>query len=340
MSILNKYKRKDFTWKRGESESQIDNIWMPSAIITTATYPKIEEVISTKSDHRMVMTEMEVKELDRKRRKKQKRKIFMYKKTEEEKWVNFKKEVKEKIEKLEIKSIVNEETLNKAWHKWNLAIKQAANKNIKSKHRVIRTFNARTKKASLLHKALVKINKVIKELETMKHSSSMEETLERINKKLEKVRELIQCERLEIRSEDLDVENLASTKGKIKEVRRLIHKCRQEENKSEIREEIANAIDRRENNFQKDTKKMIDSILKRRRARIEIENIRRGDELLIEEEEIKEEVRRHFKNWTKRNESDQKYWETWKAEYEPKQENEEKAYEELLKSVEKEEFQN
>ena len=26
MSILNEYKRKDFTWKRGESESQIDDI--------------------------------------------------------------------------------------------------------------------------------------------------------------------------------------------------------------------------------------------------------------------------------------------------------------------------
>ena len=65
----------------------------------------------------MVMTEMEVNELNRKRRKKQKRKVFIYKETEEEEWVNFEKEVKKKIEKLEIKSIVNEKTLNKTWYK-------------------------------------------------------------------------------------------------------------------------------------------------------------------------------------------------------------------------------
>ena len=117
MSILNEYKIKEYTWKRGELESQIDDIWMSLALITTTTYPMIEEVISTNSDHRMVITEIEVKELKRKRRKKQKRKIFLYKETEEEEWVNFGKEVKDKIEKLEIKSITNEETLNKAWHK-------------------------------------------------------------------------------------------------------------------------------------------------------------------------------------------------------------------------------
>ena len=149
----------------------------------------------------------------------------MYKKTEEEKQLNFEKEVKEKIEKLEIKSIVNEETLNKAWHKWNLAIKQADNKNIKSKYRVTRTFNACTKKASLLHKALVKINKVVKELEMTKTLENKGKPTERINKKLAKIRELIQCERLEIRSEDLDSTNFRRTREKINEVRRLIHKC-------------------------------------------------------------------------------------------------------------------
>ena len=105
------------------------------------------------------------------------------------------------------------------------------------------------KKVSLLYKALVKINKVVKELEVIKDLRSKREIVERINKKLGKIKELIQCEWLKIRSEDLDFENFGRTREKIKEVKRLIHKCRQEENKSEIREEIANAIDRRENNF-------------------------------------------------------------------------------------------
>ena len=83
---------------------------------------------------------------------------------------------------------------------------------------------------------------------------------------------------------------------------------------------------------------MIDSVLKRRRARVEIENIKKGEELLVEAEEIKEEVRAHFRNWTRENKSNWDFWEEWKAEYEPKKEVEEEQCASLIKKVEMQEL--
>ncbi|CAG8671435.1 10439_t:CDS:1, partial [Paraglomus brasilianum] len=246
--------------------------------------------------------------------------------------------VGDKVEGLQIQCIIDETTLNKAWHKLNLAIKQAANNNIKNKLVVMRGFEARTKKASILHKALVKINKVMKYLKELKQSLNLSTAVEGINKKLEKISEMIQCGKMELIEEDLEHTNIQKSILKIKEIRRLIHKCRQEENNSEIREEIAEAIERRENNLQANTKKMIDSVLKRRRARVEIENIKKGEELLVEAEKIKEEVRAHFRNWTRENKSNWDFWEEWKAEYEPKKEVKEEQYESLIKKVEMQEL--
>ena len=53
---------------------------------------------------------------------------------------------------------------------------------------------------------------------------------------------------------------------------------------------------------------MIDSVLKRKRDRVVFDNIRKEKEVITDKKGIKKEVEQHFKNWTKRNPTNEKYW--------------------------------
>ena len=124
------------------------------------------------------------------------------------------------------------------------------------------------------------------------------------------------------------------------ELRKSIHVTRQIENNSEIREEISLAVERRQNNFQTNTKRMIDSILKRKRNRVTFDNIIKADEVITDEKGIKEEVVKHFKNWTKRNPTDEEHWKLWEKEYDSVSSIAQEDYEGLIATIEFEELEN
>ena len=97
----------------------------------------------------------------------------------------------------------------------------------------------------------------------------------------------------------------------------MIHTARNIENQSEIREQIYAAVAKRCNNFQTNTKKMINSILGRHTDAVILNNIATSSDIITDATEIKEEVSRHFSNWTKFNPTDQTQWPEWEQYYKP-----------------------
>ena len=343
LSLLEVNKIQDYTWKRDQMESQIDDIWISEEIVVDTSYPIIEEVEPSGSDHRMIKVQWKLKrKFEAIRRKKRSRKVFKYNEMDEDKWEDFRAEIKRKIEALEIKKITDETSLNKAWHKLYIAIKHSAEKHIKWLKIHNNYFGARTKKASELHQGLVKINKLIRNLKEVKSHFplSYEEVTKRLNKKIVSITTKLGIEIINIKEQDLWSENIKQLVKNMIELRKSIHVTRQIENNSEIREEISLAVERRQNNFQTNTKRMIDSILKRKRNRVTFDNIIKADEVITDEKGIKEEVVKHFKNWTKRNPTDEEHWKLWEKEYDPVPSIAQEDYEGLIATIEFEELEN
>ena len=83
-------------------------------------------------------------------------------------WIDFLQDISKFLKLHEEKlnpDIKTDTQLNKYWHLLNQAIKQAANNNIPQTKAVPKTHYAFTKKATHLHIALQKINKVIRILQ-------------------------------------------------------------------------------------------------------------------------------------------------------------------------------
>ena len=102
---------------------------------------------------------------------------------------------------------------------------------------------------------------------------SYNELVKRLNKKMEVIFKVLELKDSIVKVEDIWMGNFEKLLKGIKELRKSIHITRQIENNSEIREEIRIAIERRQINFQSNTKRMIDSILKRKRDRVVFDNI-------------------------------------------------------------------
>ncbi|KAF0383396.1 hypothetical protein F8M41_011782 [Gigaspora margarita] len=100
-SLLDFYDIKEPTWSAQESSSQIDDIWVNYKILLHMTEPKLlDSTDSTKSDHKIIMTCWHIDSpIYDTRRKRKKKKTFLYDKMEEENWENFSKEIKTNISK-------------------------------------------------------------------------------------------------------------------------------------------------------------------------------------------------------------------------------------------------
>ena len=97
------------------------------------------------------------------RAKKRKHKIFHYDKMNNETWVNFAESISQSLHKdnIEVDSpIIDTGSLNKLWHKLNLAIKIAANTHIPYSFKSPQPYFAFSRKATDLHQSLKKINKI------------------------------------------------------------------------------------------------------------------------------------------------------------------------------------
>ena len=60
---------------------------------------------------------------------------------------------------------------------------------------------------------------------------------------------------------------------------------------------------------------MIDSVLNRRTDPVIFYNIKKDGSIITQPKQIKEEIRNHYKQWTKSNPTDQVQWLEWAQEY-------------------------
>jgi len=86
--------------------------------------------------------------------------------------------------------------------------------------------------------------------------------------------------------------------------------------------------------------RIIDSILKRNNDCISFEKIILPDNIITDQEEIKEATRNHFSKWSKENPPNQDYQKEWEGYYTPLAKIDGKIYEQLMMPFELKELIN
>jgi hypothetical protein len=118
-SSLKTFEINTATWKRSNSSSQIDNIWIPQSITHSFLPPTIIDATNlTDSDHKIISIEWCINPFNRKkhRRSSNKRLIFKYEEMNKDMWSDYSQEIDGKVSKLmpTITPITNITSLDKA----------------------------------------------------------------------------------------------------------------------------------------------------------------------------------------------------------------------------------
>ncbi|CAG8828607.1 15284_t:CDS:1, partial [Gigaspora rosea] len=134
----------------------------------------------------------------------------------------------------------------------------------------------------------------------------------------------------EIEIEKIEPEDFPSNREtiikKLKEIKTIIWNALNTENNNKQSDRIKYYTERRYNDMKENTTRMINSILNRRTDRVNWENIRIPNEVLVKEKDIKEATKQHYQNWTKRNPTNMEYWEEWNKYYEERKDIPEGIY--------------
>ena len=151
-------------------------------------------------------------------------------------------------------------------------------------------------KATQLHTSLQKINCILRQLKHNNHTNTTELIeLDNINKELKYISKNTDNETLEITNNHLNMNNITSIISTLKELQKTIYSARKLENNIAHNDKIKQHITQRQNNFNTDTSKMINSILQRRSDPVIIHNITTMDDVITNPCRIREEVRSHYK---------------------------------------------
>jgi len=284
-------------------------------VVTAPKIVNVKEIMN--SDHRIIVTEWQMNaRVKQYRAKKKKRLIYLYGEMNEEKWNDFTDKIEVEItkdNKMEQK-ITTVDALNKQWNKLEQIIRKVAAEEIPKAKVGPKTFYAFSKKATKLHVALKRINKVIRGVrigETKGYDSKQ------INEEIRDIAKLGQIE-IGVDFGEQDTADIIRQKVKLlQEYQKMIYKARKLENEITHRQEIEKHIERRYNNFASNTKKMVDSILQRKKEPVEFRNIKKADQVITEPKEIKEEIKEHFEKWTRYNPTNLKEWRKWEETYKP-----------------------
>ena len=183
--------------------------------------------------------------------------------------------------------------LNKLWHKLNDAIIQVAQKFIPRTKTAPKNFISHTHKATQLYKGLKNINKLLRYLQlNIDHMSN----LNWYNAIIKQTNSLTQLEIKEITELSLEINQLPELIKVLKTYQKMLTTARQTENSQVIRTSINNHIQRRYDNFNNNTTKMINSILSRHSELVDLSHIILMDSVITDKNDIKLEVKNHFKN--------------------------------------------
>ena len=174
-----------------------------------------------------------------------------------------------------------------------------------------KTYYALSLKATKLHAALKNMNKALSLL-----TKGNPETLEKINKLLEKSSKLTDLEIEPINIEDFSISRntvISTLKGH----KNTIWTSQNYEKQQEVINKINFYINRRYEDFRDHTCRMLDSILQRKAEPVRTDKVILPNKILLEKNEILQHIRSHSKTWTKLNPTDTSLGNEWENEYPP-----------------------
>ncbi|CAG8563988.1 30114_t:CDS:2, partial [Gigaspora margarita] len=157
--------------------------------------------------------------------------------------------------------------------------------------------------ATDLHRALKKINKTISALNKGRFPFSTTYIITEMNNIIEEVNNLANTNIKNIPNQELNANNK-----------------------------------KRYSNFTSNTTVMIDSILKRYRDPVKLNNIAKSDHIINSPNEIKKEIKDHFEKWTKKIKLNMEFWKEWQPQYEQIKVIDETWYKDISSVITKEEM--
>ena len=341
-SLLDFFSITEPTWKRGPLQSQIDDIWVNPEILLDFSPPQlIDPTNVTDSDHKIIATTWKTNfNLKLPRSKKKKRKIYHYDQMTNDTWQVFSNAVGKEFETLNIStSPTNYDELNKFWNKWSNTIKMIANREIPTTYKAPRKFHAFSLKSTKLHLALKAIINALRLLKSIQPPNSVAFIIHAINNSLLKAASLTDYAITLGQPQDL-TSNYSHFRTNLKNLKNTIWKARSSEIKAAQREQINFYIQRRHNDMETNTTRMIDSILNRKKAHISYDKIIAPDKIITDPKEIKQVTREHFNNWTKHNPSNPNFEQEWIPFLQPLTNIQPKIYETLTQPITLSELHN
>ena len=131
--------------------------------------------------------------------------------------------------------------------------------------------------------------------------------IQKINKHIARANKLTKQNIISIMDNDLFIPNVL--------LKAILHKKKDElqrvqnlELNLEQTKRINFFVNKRYDDFQNNTSKMLDSILKRKKEKVDFQKIIISEEIITEPRNIKEYIIRYFATWTKHNLPNNNYW--------------------------------
>ena len=298
-SLLNFHSVTTPTWSRGTSHSQIDDIWINTEQILALEAPTLTDPTGiTESDHLIISTTWSTRiNLEKRRIKKKKRKVYLFNQMTTEKWESFNEKIEKGMQENRNTTkynIQDQPTLNKYWNSLVNIILTAAKDSIPIAYTGPRIFYAHSLEATKLHMALKSINGTINLLKNTSIPTSLEFLTHKLNEKIKEASRRLP-EPLAILNRN-EAHLLGKTLKTLQDSAREVRHLRRTEAEQAQRIKIQYHIEQRYRNMEQNTSRMIDSILKRHSDRISFEKIITPEAVITNPQEIKRAVKEHFQN--------------------------------------------
>ena len=287
------------TWQSSRYSSEIDFIWAHHTILTYLTSFDTDDANSSSlSDHKILTSRWcfpYVLHEQRRFKTRTRRRVFNYKAMNNTKWEEFSNQVNSNLQSTSTPSSTDTlESLETTWHKIHTSITTAALQHIPNKKYTVCNFqHIFSSKASHLHSNLKKLSNIIRHTKyALKHFSPIPLHLNF------SITNLNQSASLNISPIPSSHQLLNSWITNTNLEWKNLFYARNIENIKEIKQQIANAIDKRCSKLQTQPTSMINSILNRHKDPVKFNNIRLDNDIITDPPTIKAHIQQHFDLWT------------------------------------------
>ncbi|CAB5154977.1 unnamed protein product [Rhizophagus irregularis] len=341
------------TWRRNDSASRIDYIWVHYNIIPDLVYASTNKPHIIQTDHSTIATYFSLIDIFNKtalatKKRHNNAKMINYEKVTDDHWLQFNEEIENNNGKLDLENLPQKQkTLNKVWNlirdtflvtMKNLPMKKQ-NPNREDLPETVLYYKAYLRKLS-------KILLNITEKQIVRNGLANEEKKRKfIKDNLNIITPLLNEFPIGNNSKPLIYISLVEFKQLVKDLFRLVQAKYIEEDQIYKQEKIKFYVERRLEDLQNNKSRMIDSILERKRKTIILDRLlieRDGvQSLCLDDKEIVKEAENHYQNVAgKRSNNFLVLDDRWSNRYKPIQQIDQMWYSEILIPISIEEWRD